>query len=65
MSGGLLDQPCKGFLRGCCHRGRGVAKVDHTSGLAIGVLEAPAETAKSHVGPFDDIRKLNYNKICT
>lgn len=56
MSGGMLDLPCKGFLTGCCFR-RGVSKAGSTAGLGIGTLEAPRESGKSQIAPFDDIRK--------
>ncbi|XP_023311514.1 uncharacterized protein LOC108913614 [Anoplophora glabripennis] len=45
LSGGLLDQPCDGLLRGCCFRG--AAKKGRNDGLSIGTLEAPRETGKS------------------
>ncbi|XP_072391802.1 uncharacterized protein [Diabrotica undecimpunctata] len=45
LSGGLLDQPCGGLLKGCCYRGR-VAKTGPSGLLAIGTLDAPVETPK-------------------
>ncbi|KAL1497548.1 hypothetical protein ABEB36_008489 [Hypothenemus hampei] len=42
ISGGLIDNPCDGILRGCCFRG--VAKAGFlTQGPAVGTIEAPPE----------------------
>ncbi|XP_056640922.1 uncharacterized protein LOC130447897 [Diorhabda sublineata] len=49
LSGGLLDQPCDGLLRGCCYRGR-VAKSGGSGFLAIGTLDAPPDTSKNNIG---------------
>ncbi|XP_017772422.1 PREDICTED: proclotting enzyme [Nicrophorus vespilloides] len=51
LSGGLLESPCEGLLRGCCHRGS--SKTGHSYSQAIGTLEAPRETAKAQAALFD------------
>ncbi|KAJ8955766.1 hypothetical protein NQ318_008640 [Aromia moschata] len=51
LSGGLVDQPCGGLLRGCCYRG--VSKTGHSGGKAIGTLEAPPETSKTQASLLD------------
>ncbi|KAK9873955.1 hypothetical protein WA026_002307 [Henosepilachna vigintioctopunctata] len=53
LSGGLLETPCEGFLRGCCQKG--ASKTGQSAFLAVGTLEAPRETAKS-VSLLDDTR---------
>ncbi|KAJ3649177.1 hypothetical protein Zmor_020932 [Zophobas morio] len=45
LSGGLLESPCDGLLRGCCQRG--ASKTGHSANLAVGTLEAPPESPKS------------------
>ncbi|RZB40215.1 uncharacterized protein BDFB_003781 [Asbolus verrucosus] len=45
LSGGLLESPCDGLLRGCCQRG--ASKTGQSTGLAVGTLEAPPESPKS------------------
>lgn len=51
LSGGLLESPCHGLLRGCCQRS--ASKTGESSGLAIGTLEAPRETPKAQAGLLD------------
>lgn len=51
LSGGLLESPCHGLLRGCCQRG--TSKTGESGGLAIGTLEAPRETPKAQSGLLD------------
>ncbi|XP_044745023.1 uncharacterized protein LOC123306898 isoform X1 [Coccinella septempunctata] len=53
LSGGQLESPCDGFLRGCCQKG--ASKAGQSPSLAVGTLEAPRESAKS-VTTLDDTR---------
>ncbi|KAF5274819.1 hypothetical protein FQR65_LT00402 [Abscondita terminalis] len=53
MSGGLLEGPCGGLFRGCCHRG--YSKNGQSLNQAVGTLEAPRETSKSQTGLLDVI----------
>jgi hypothetical protein len=54
LSGGLLESPCDGLLRGCCQRG--ASKTGQSASLAVGTLEAPRESPKS-VAADADYRK--------
>lgn len=55
LSGGLLEGPCDGLLRGCCQRG--AAKAGKSAGQAIGTLEAPPESPKVQSGLLDTFSK--------
>lgn len=51
LSGGLLDGPCEGFLRACCHKGS--SKTGQSHSQAIGTIEAPRESPKSTANLLD------------
>ncbi|KAH0811039.1 hypothetical protein GEV33_011753 [Tenebrio molitor] len=51
LSGGLLESPCDGLLRGCCQRG--ASKTGQSASLAVGTLEAPRESPKSVAADAD------------
>ncbi|XP_030763294.1 uncharacterized protein LOC115887905 [Sitophilus oryzae] len=56
ISGGLVDTPCGGLLRGCCFRG--VSKAGLLAlGQSVGTIEAPPDGPRSReVALFDDFR---------
>ncbi|XP_031336742.1 uncharacterized protein LOC116166055 [Photinus pyralis] len=51
IKGGLLEGPCGGLFRGCCHHG--YSKTGESSSQAVGTLEAPRETAKAQTSLLD------------